>query len=205
MDAGNTTLAIANCLARMAAGEERARGELLACAGQRLEHLVRKMLRRDFTRLRRWEETSDVYQSALLRLHRALQQVVPQSPLHFYRLSAQLIRRELLDLARHYFGAEGPAANHASGMLAPPGDEGTAQEPADPRGDAARHVEDLWDLHEQVEGLPEPERTVVDLLVYQELSQTEAAALMGVDARSVQRYWQKARLRLHQALRQTEP
>jgi RNA polymerase sigma-70 factor (ECF subfamily) len=202
MSAGDTTRFIGNCLARLAAGDLRARSDLLTCAEERLEHLTRKMLRGDFARLRRWEETSDVYQSALLRLHRALEQVIPESPLHFYRISAQLIRRELLDLARHYFGPEGPAAHHASGALTPPTDEDKDQEPADRRRDGGGNVEELYHLHEQVDRLSEPERTVVDLLIYQELSQAEAAAVMGVDVRSVQRYWQKARLLLHQALRE---
>jgi DNA-directed RNA polymerase specialized sigma24 family protein len=43
-------------------------------------------------------------------------------------------------------------------------------------------------------------KTVVDLLLYQEVSQPEAARLMGIDVRTVQSYRQKARLRLHEAM-----
>jgi RNA polymerase sigma factor (sigma-70 family) len=194
---------IGKCLDRLAAGDVQARTQLLNCARDRLQHLARKMLRADFDRLRRWEETDDVYQNAMLRLYRALQDVVPETPLHFYRLSAQLIRRELLDLARHYYGAEGPAANHASGVLFGGAVDSSAKQ-AQQAIDPASRTDDRRDLHECVELLPEPIKTVVDLLVYQELSQAEAATLLGVDVRSVQRYWQKARLHLHQVLRQPD-
>jgi RNA polymerase sigma-70 factor (ECF subfamily) len=45
--------------------------------------------------------------------------------------------------------------------------------------------------------LPDAERAVADLLFYQGLSQEEAAALLGVDVRTVQRRWQRVRVHLH--------
>jgi RNA polymerase sigma factor (sigma-70 family) len=204
MESDDTTVRIGNCLARLASGDARAGAELMTCAGERLQHLVRKMLHGDFERLRRWEETADVYQNAMLRLHRSLEQVVLESPLHFYRFSAQIIRRELLDLARHYYGPEGPAANHASGALVAPGSQdssgGGDAEPIDPRSAAPRQADETRELHERVDLLPEPEKTVVDLIVYQGLPQTEVARLLEVDVRSVQRYWQKARIQLYEAI-----
>ena len=52
-----------------AADAERAREALLSHAAGRLERLARMMLR-GYPRLRRWEETGDVLQNALLRLDR---------------------------------------------------------------------------------------------------------------------------------------
>ncbi len=66
--------------------DEAARGALLDYTCDRLLRLTRKMFhaRRD---LRRWEQTDDVFQNALLRLHRALSEVKPESVRHFFNLA----------------------------------------------------------------------------------------------------------------------
>jgi len=56
------------------------------------------------------------------------------------------------------------------------------------------------ELHRQVEALPEEEREVFDLLWYQELTQAEAAGVLGVSGSTVKPRWVAARLRLLQAL-----
>src|SRR6516164_608069 len=63
-------------IARMNAGDNAAKDELLRYAYERLRCLARKMLRQDFPRLKNWEETDDVLQNAALRLDRVLR-VVP--------------------------------------------------------------------------------------------------------------------------------
>jgi RNA polymerase sigma-70 factor (ECF subfamily) len=180
------------CLDRLQAGDHAARGELLAAAGDRLSRLTRAMLR-DYQRVRRWEETADVLQNALLRLHRALEAVTPASLREFYRLAALQVRRELIDLARHHYGPEGPAAHQESVGAEPP--EAPAEATWGPTRLAA------WaEFHEQAGALPEDEREVFDLLWYQGLTHAEAAALLGVSTKTVQRRWQAACLRLHEAL-----
>jgi RNA polymerase sigma factor (sigma-70 family) len=57
------------------------------------------------------------------------------------------------------------------------------------------------EFHQQVAALPAAERQVVDLLWYQDLSQPEAADVLGVDVSTVKRRWRSARLRLHEKLR----
>ena len=99
----NHTIQVQGWLDRLREGDEAARESLLEFSCERLMRLTRKMLRR-FERVRRWEQTDDVLQSAMLRLHRTLAEVRPESPADFYRLAALNIRRELLDLAKHYFG-----------------------------------------------------------------------------------------------------
>ena len=79
-------------------GNDQAYEELLGLASVRLQKLARKMLR-DFPKLRRWEQTDDIFQSAALRLHRSLSEVKPESVRQFFGLAATQIRRTLIDLA----------------------------------------------------------------------------------------------------------
>jgi DNA-directed RNA polymerase specialized sigma24 family protein len=58
-------------LDRLIEGNEAAREELIRHASVRLRALARRMLREN-PRVRRWEETDDVFQRALLRLHQSL-------------------------------------------------------------------------------------------------------------------------------------
>ncbi len=187
-------------LDRMQAGDRGARDELFHRVGCRLERLTRKMLK-EFPRVRRWAQTDDVLQSALIRLLRALEEVHPASVREFFALTTEQIRRELIDLARHYFGPRGPGAKHASRGG---GDEALAYEPAE----QSREPSDLavWcEFHEQVNRLPAEEREVVGLLYYQELPQAEAAAVLGVTVRTVQRRWHSALLNLHEILKDQWP
>src|SRR5262245_42924607 len=168
-------------LTRMQAGDETARNELFRHMTGRLERLTRKMLHH-FPGVRRWAGTDDVLQSALIRLLRTLQAVRPSTPRDFLGLAAEQIRRELIDLARHYYGPHGLGANHASrgGSRDPlPAHPAPAEEPS---------ALSAWcEFHEQVRHLPPDEREVVDLLFYQELTQGEAAELLQVTKRTVQR------------------
>src|SRR3954451_10155322 len=98
-------------LERHRAGDPSAREGLIELARGRFVALARAMLRRR-PHVRRWEETDDLLQAALVRLHRSLAQVQPESVRHFDNLAAAQIRRELIDLARSYFGPEGLGAHH---------------------------------------------------------------------------------------------
>jgi DNA-directed RNA polymerase specialized sigma24 family protein len=183
------TVQLQSCLDRLRAGDAAARDELLRRAGDRLTHLTRKMLK-DHARVRRWEETGDVLQNALLRLHRALGQDAPETVAGFFRLSATVIR---------HYGPEGWGAHHASGRHTPDGPTPPVPERADETHEPGALA--MWgEFHLQVEGLPDEEREAFDLLWYQGLTQAEAAELLGVSGRTVKRRWQAARLRLFEAL-----
>jgi RNA polymerase sigma-70 factor (ECF subfamily) len=193
------TLQIQGWIERLKAGDDSARRELINCAVERLTHLTRRMLR-NYPRVKRWEQTDDVLQNACMRLYRSLEQVTPDSVTGFFRLAAVNIRRELLDLAKHYYGPRGAGAKHATGVARDTEAPGAALEPADSEEDPAR-LEAWSEFHRQVELLPDEEREVFDLLWYQDLSQAEAAELLGVSERTIKRRWQSARLKLHDALK----
>jgi RNA polymerase sigma-70 factor (ECF subfamily) len=195
-DATSSTTEIQLRLDRLRAGDESARDDLVKIARERLSRLARKMLR-SYPVVRRWEQTDDVLQNAALRLCRSLEAVKPESVRSFINLAAVQIRRELIDLARHYGGPHGPGRHHASpdrsdGSGGPP-DPGTDTD------DPAR-LADWTEFHVQVEALPAEEREVCDLLWYQGLPQAEAAALMGITERVVRYRWRAARLQLHERL-----
>jgi RNA polymerase sigma factor (sigma-70 family) len=182
------------------AGDPSARGHLLNAACERLRQLAHRMLR-DYPRVRRWEETDDVLQNATVRLWRSLEVVSPATVREFVGLAALQVRRELIDLARHYGGPEGPGAKHVSdtGGAGPDSTPRPAYEAPDVSHEPNRLA--LWtEFHRQVDALPGEEREVFDLLWYQELTQAEAAAVLGVSDREVRRRWRAARQRLRQVL-----
>jgi RNA polymerase sigma factor (sigma-70 family) len=195
-DSSANTSPLSAYIARVRAGDARALNELIRLAGERLEALTRRMLR-DYPRVRRWAQTDDVLQNALIRLCRALQQVQPAGVREFYALATTQIRRELLDLARHYSGPENQAAHHES-WAAESGQPPLTPDHSDLTNDPAE-LTDWCEFHAQVAALPDEEREVFGLIFYQGLTQEDAAEVLGVSVRTVQRRWQTAMLSLHRA------
>lgn len=198
MSEGPQTALLQAWLARLRAGDPAALDGLLRHAGERLQRLTHQMLA-GFPGVRRWAETDDVFQNALVRLLRALACVAPESPRAFLGLAAEQIRRELIDLSRHYYGPEGLGANHATRApdAPPPEKADLSQEPA--------RLAEWAELHRHIGDLPDDERELFGLLFYQGLRQTEAAELLGVTVRTVQRRWQTALLKLHRVLKGDMP
>lgn len=190
-DPSPETLQLQGCLLRMRAGDPAALDEVFRHLGDQLRRLARQMLR-THPAVKRWVETDDVTQGALVRLMRAVKDVQPNSMRDFFALAAQQIRRELIDLARHYYGPQGHGRHHAE-LSERNGD------PADRSADPSSLAE--WcEFHTRIEQLPAEEREVVDLLFYQGMSQADAAALLDVSIRTVQRRWHAALLQIHDAL-----
>jgi RNA polymerase sigma-70 factor (ECF subfamily) len=196
-----STVAIQRCIDRLHDGQSNVRGELLDYAFQRLQWMVKKM-KRGYERVGRWEQTDDVVQNASLRLYEALGQVEITDARHFFRLAALQIRRELFDMCRHYYGPLGAGANHQTQVYEPAADRGKRPEVFDRAELSAdpQKVQEWGDFHRHVNELPETEREVVDLLWYHELSQDEAARILGVSTRHVKRLWRSARLLLYSRL-----
>ena len=188
-----------------AADAEQAREELFRRSAGRLERLARSMLG-DYPRLRGWEQTGDVLQNALLRLDQSLASVRPESPRQFYGLAALAIRRELIDLARHYFGPHGEAA-HRSGRARSSLDESRSENALDVPAESESRPPTLaaWqEFHEQVGRLPQKEREVVHLLWYEGLKQSEAAELLDVTERTVKNRWRSAKKMLAEQLHRAD-
>ena len=195
-DYHSQTELIEDQLQRLQDGESDAVNQLLDHAAVRLQHLARKMLA-GFGAVRRHEQTDDVLQNALIRLTRALKETVPGDARHFFRLAALQIRRELIDLSRRYNG-KGALSLDAQGDHDQSG-LGDALTPSEQTNNP-RRVAEWTEFHRLVQELPDKEREVVDLLLYNGLSQQEAAETMEVDVRSIKRYWQRARLSLFESL-----
>lgn len=178
------------CLDRLRAGDPSAREELIRRACDRLDRLARKMLHAN-PRVRRWEETGDLRQTATVKLYRALESIHPPTVADFFRLAATHLRQTLIDLARRHYGPEGAAAHHASVA----GQSGPLPDPVAPSTDPSAAA--AWgDFHQAAEQLGEQERAVFDLLWYHGLSQPEAANVLGIPLRTLQRLWRTARLTL---------
>ncbi len=195
---GDTTMAIDHHLRELAAGNAAARDLLIELANRRLWRLTQTMLR-DHPSLARWEEADDVYQRAVVRLWQALRDCRPESAVQFYRLAAQVLRRELIDMARHYFGPHGLAAHHATPNWNV-GDAGVPLEPAAGSTWNPANLQPWTDFHECVERLPDELRVVFDLLWYQGLSQADAAKLLDLSQRTLERRWHAARVEIYRRI-----
>jgi RNA polymerase sigma-70 factor (ECF subfamily) len=181
-------------LDRMRKGDREAADELLRRVGGRLERLARRMLK-GFPNVKRWSDTGDVLQSAVMRLLRTLEAISPGTTREFANLAALHIRRELLDLARRFRGRLGPAA------AAPRGEGEADPVAAAPARESGSDDLDRWAaFHEEVEGLPAGEREVVGLRFYHGWTEKEIAELFQVDERTVRRRWRAASLKLTEAL-----
>jgi RNA polymerase sigma-70 factor (ECF subfamily) len=177
---------------RLRQGDESAREQLINRAYTRLCGLAARLLGQDFSRLRLGpaiQHTSDIANEVSLRLYQALAEVQPPTVRDFLGLAAQRMRWILLDLAKKH-GVE----QTMRGLLP----EEIAW-PTPPKSEIAS--DELTRLHELVDQLPTEEREVVDRLFYLGMSAAEAAEDLGVTAKTIQRRWVKARIKLGTALR----
>ncbi len=165
---------------------------------ERLRILSAKILS-DIPGVARWKKIDDLVQNSSLRLWKALEKHHPPTPLDYFRLAAATIRRELIDLSRHYFGPQGIAANQAKSWL-----QNSSSSPApDPMGNSTFDPVKLsnWtEFHQYVDNLPDEERILFDLLWYEGLTLHEAAESIGMSERTLRRRWQLARVQLYRQL-----
>ncbi len=201
---GNTTQ-LQSILDSASRGDDSAYDELIARASGRLHTLTKKMLK-NYPHLRRWEQTDDVFQNAVLRLHRSLSEVKPDSVHGFFGLAATQIRRTLIDLARHHFGPEGQhAKHHTDGDGIAADEQGGVLLDAPDRTNEPETLEAWARFHQAVERLPAAERETFELVWYGNMAQKEIAALLGISVPTVKRRWRIARLRLAEALEENTP
>lgn len=193
---------ITSLIAQVNAGSADARQALLTATSDRLQRLTKNM-KKDFPSVSRWEETGDVFQNVMVRLHQALTKVEINDVRHFLRLAALHIRRELLDLCRKHNRRN---QLHQTQVRAQGDDSQMAplHEGADETGNPQQAIG--WGLfHETIENLPEDQKEIVELLWYHGLSQVAAAEVMGLSIKQIRGLWRNARLQLHDAMQGEGP
>jgi RNA polymerase sigma-70 factor (ECF subfamily) len=192
-------------LERALTGEAEARQRLLELTRDRLMRHARRLLHGRYARLEPFEQTDDVVQQLYLKIlqHQdrfwvnALGEPV-QTLAEFFGHTSAWMRDVLCDLLRKAYGRDDnrPAALPLEGGLS---DTGLRHEAFSSTLDGEK-VRRWTEFHEAVARLPDDLRAVFDLLWYQELSQAEAAALLGIAERTVKLRWMKARLQVQRAL-----
>jgi len=193
-----TTAVIQRCLDALQEGAdaEPLVRDLLERAVGRLRLLCATLLQRSYPRLMRPPlnlETDELLNRVVAGLLTALQKVRPQTVRQFFALANQHMRWQLNDLARllDEQPRAGPLAE--SGVAAPPSSSDSILS-----HDARRMLQ-------AIEGLPEAEREVFDLVRIQGLTYAEAAGVGGVSAKTVQRRLNRARLLLAEQLADLSP
>jgi RNA polymerase sigma-70 factor (ECF subfamily) len=184
---------LTSCLERLAGGDLAARDAIIELCADRLRTLAHRMLSR-FPKVRRWDDTDDVFQNAAMRLHRALGQVPIESPRSIMALAATQIHRELIDLARRHAGPSSFAANHATNVGNAGGTSGvdTPQAIAD-APDSADSLERWTLFHDAIAMLPAEHREIFHLVWYLDADQKTIASLLGCSERTVKSRWREAR------------
>jgi RNA polymerase sigma-70 factor (ECF subfamily) len=168
--------------------------ELLERAASRLRLLCATLLYKSYPRLTRPPanlEADELLGGVVAGLLTALRTTRPPTVRQFFALANQHMRWQLNDLARRLHKRAAAAALPESGVAAPPCSTGSGLTPDGRRMLAA------------IDGLPE--REVFDLVGIQGLTHAEAAAIVGVSEKTVQRRLNRARLLLAEQLADLRP
>jgi RNA polymerase sigma factor (sigma-70 family) len=150
---------------------------LLDRSVRRLHHLCASLLYRSYPRLTQPPlnlQADELLSAVVERLLKALREVCPGTVRQFLALAGQHMRWELNDLARRL--DKQPAAVELRDELVPaPASSDSGLSP-----EARRMLE-------AIDGLPDDEREAFDLVRIQGLTHGEAAEVLGVATRTVQR------------------
>jgi RNA polymerase sigma factor (sigma-70 family) len=150
---------------------------LLDRSVRRLHLLCASLLHRSFPRLTRPPlnlQTDELLSAVVERLLKALREVRPRTVRQFFALAGQHMRWELTDLARR-LDKQPAAVELRDGLVPAPACSDSGLSP-----DGRRMLE-------AIDSLPEEEREVFDLVRIQGLTHGEAAEVLGVTAKTVQR------------------
>ena len=194
---------LAGSLTRLREGDKSARDEILEVCNERIRELSSRLLGK-FAKVRRWDNTDDVAQNAALRLYRALNETVPDSPRGLMGLMATQIQRELIDLARKHAGPMSYANNHDTNFAQDGSHSGVfLVDELEDRADSLEEEIPLerWEsFHRAVESLPEEHCEVFRLVWYLGADRDTAAKTLGLSVRTVGRRWQEARAMVARAV-----
>ena len=200
MDCSELNSALAALLDRLAAGELTVRDEIISLCADRLRTLAHRMLT-GYPTVRRWDDTDDVFQNAVMRLHRALAQVPIRSPRDLMALATTQLHRELIDLARHHAGPMSYAANHGTNIVArgrTPGQ--SVVHHVDRMPEADDHIDRWTAFHEAIERLPAEQRELFHLVWHLGADQKTVARLLDCSERTVKTRWREVREAVKAAL-----
>jgi RNA polymerase sigma-70 factor (ECF subfamily) len=170
--------------------------DLLERAADRLRLLCGTLLHKSYPRLTRAPvnlETDELLGDVVAGLLTALRKTRPPTVRQFFALANQHMRWQLNDLAGRLDARPAAAALEESGVVASPASTDSGLSP-----DARR-------ILGVIEGLPEDEREVFELVGIQGLTHTEAATVVGVSQKTVQRRLHEARLLLAERLADLRP
>jgi RNA polymerase sigma factor (sigma-70 family) len=188
-----------NELANASSGAPPAESVIRALLGRsvtRLQMLCSVMLHRKYGRLTQPPlnlEVDELLSSVVERLIRAMYRFRPETTRHFFALANQHIRWELNDLARR-LDKQAPAIElHESRVAAHEKDNDSSFSP------------NIVRMLDAVEGLPDDEREIFGLVQVQGLTHTEAAAVLGVSPKTVQRRLNRGLMLLTKALGDLAP
>src|SRR5262245_5244322 len=189
MDDEPTTVAIQRYLNALpeATSAEPVIRELLDRAVRRLHALSAAMLYRKYPRLAHPPlnlESDELLGGVVAGLLTALRTVRPATVRQFFALATQHMRWQLNDLARLL--DQRPRAAEL--------DESAVPGPASSSGSGL--TMDARRMLEAIDGLPDEEREVFDLIRIQGLTYAEAATVVGVSSKTVQRRLNRSRLKL---------
>lgn len=182
-----------------------ARDALVSAAMDHMRSVTHRLIR-GFPQVRRWDETDDVVQGASLRLTRALDAVVPTDARHLLNLIATQVRRELIDLARRYAGAESFARYHETNLGNVDGQEVCRSDAAEDPANADTASVNSWArFHEVADALDNEDRELFNLVWYLGISQEQAAETLGCSVRTIGRRWDVVKQRLVAQLKGQAP
>ena len=170
--------------------------ELVASAVNRLHLLCGTLLFRSYPRLTLPPlnlRSEEMLSSVVERLLKAMRQVHPQTVRQFFALASQHMRWELNDLARR-LDEQAPPVELRDSLVPAPAETGGSQVSPNARR-----------MLEAIEGLPEDEREVFNLVRIQGLTQPEAADVLGVSAKTIQRRLNRGVVLLSDKLADLQP
>ncbi len=169
--------------------------ELLARSAERLQLISGNLLRRAYPRLMRPPlglESDDLLDALVERLLKALRTVRPQTVRQFFALANQHMRWELNDLARRLDDV--PAMSPVDSAI-----------PDGSPASASSRSPNFQRILAAIESLGDDERECFSLVRIQGLSHGEAAEVLGVATKTVQRRLNRALLRLSDELDALRP
>ena len=175
---------------------ERIIRELLSGSVRRLHVLCLTLLRRDYPRLARPPmnlRAEEMLSGVVERMMKALRKVRPGTVREFFALANQHMRWELNELARRL--------DHEAQMM----ELRDSDAPSPASLESSQLSQNAARMMQAIEALPEEEREAFCLVRIQGMTQTDAAEVLGVNVRTIQRRLAKTVPLLAMQLRDLQP